>query len=76
MILATIKQFNQKQLMLVQGEDSKKRHLIYLTRNGIFQVILYKMVRFLSEILKKHMKLAKIVKIIIFVNRLGLSYEL
>ena len=70
MILATIKQFNQKQLILVQGEDSKKRHLIYLTRKGSFQVILYKMIRFLSGKLKKHTKLAKIVKISIFVNRL------
>ena len=69
MILATIKQFNQKQLILVQGEDSKKGHLIYLTRKGSFQVILYKMIRFLSGKLKKHTKLAKIVKISIFVNR-------
>ena len=38
MILATIKQFNQKQLILVQGEYSKKGHLIYLTRKGSFQV--------------------------------------
>ena len=68
MILATIKQFNQKQLILVQGEDSKKGHLIYLTRKGSFQVILYKMIRFLSGKLKKHTKLAKIVKISIFVN--------
>ena len=60
MILATIKQFNQKQLILVQGEDSKKGHLIYLTRKGSFQVILYKMIRFLSGKLKKHTKLAKI----------------
>ena len=67
MILATIKQFNQKQLILVQGEDSKKGHLIYLTRKGSFQVILYKMIRFLSGKLKKHTKLAKIS---IFVNRL------
>ena len=70
MILATIKQFNQKQLILVQGEDSKKGHLIYLTWKGSFQVILYKMIRFLSGKLKKHTKLAKIVKISIFVNRL------
>ena len=62
----------QKQLILVQGEDSKKGHLIYLTRKGSFQVILYKMIRFLSGKLKKHTKLAKIVKISIF----GLSYEL
>ena len=70
MILATIKQINQKQLILVQGEDSKKGQLIYLTRKGSFQVILYKMIRFLSGKLKKHMKLAKIVKISIFVNQL------
>ena len=70
MILATIKQFNQKQLILVQGEYSKKGHLIYLTRKGSFQVILYKMIRFLSGKLKKHMKLAKIAKISIFVNQL------
>ena len=59
MILATIKQINQNQLILVQGEDSKKEHLIYLTRKGSFQVILYKMIRFLSGKLKKHTKLAK-----------------
>ena len=59
-----------EQLILVQGEDSKKGHLIYLTRKGSFQVILYKMIRFLSGKLKKHTKLAKIVKISIFVNRL------
>ena len=70
MILATIKQINQKQLILVQGEDSKKGQLFYLTRKGSFQVILYKMIRFLSVKLKKHTKLAKIVKISIFVNRL------
>ena len=70
MILAAIKQFNQKQLILVQGEDSKKGHLICLTQKGSFQVILYKMIRFLSGKLKKHTKLAKIVKISIFVNRL------
>ena len=63
MILATIKQFNQKQLILVQGQDPKKGHLIYLTRKGSFQVILYKMIRFLSGKLKKHTKLAKIVKL-------------
>ena len=56
MILATIKQLNQKQLILVQGEDSKKGHLIYLTQKGSFQVILYKMIRFLSGKLKKHTK--------------------
>ena len=60
----------QEQLILVQGEDSKKGHLIYPTQKGSFQVILYKMIRFLSGKLKKHMKLAKIVKISIFVNRL------
>ena len=70
MILATIKQINQKQLILVQGEDSKKGHLIYLTQKGSFQVILYKMIRFLSGKLKKHTKLAKIVKLSIFVNQL------
>ena len=70
MILATIKQIKQEQLILVQGEDSKKGQLIYLTRKGSFQVILYKMIRFLSGKLKKHTKLAKIVKISIFVNPL------
>ena len=50
----------QEQLILVQGEDSKKGHLIYLTWKGSFQVILYKMSRFLSGKLKKHTKLAKI----------------
>ena len=68
MILATIKQFNQKQLILVQGEDSKKEHLIYLTQKGSFQVILYKMIRFLSGKLKKDTELSKIVKITIFVH--------
>ena len=53
----------QEQLILAQGEDSKKGQLIYLTQKGSFQVILYKMIRFLSGKLKKHMKLAKIVKI-------------
>ena len=47
LILATIK---QEQLILAQGEDSKKGQLIYLMRKGSFQVILYKMIRFLSEI--------------------------
>ena len=70
LILAIVKQINQKQLILVQGVDSKKGQLIYLTRKGSFQVILYKMIRFLSGKLKKHTKLAKIVKISIFVNRL------
>ena len=68
MILATIKQINQKQLILVRGEDSKKGQLIYLMRKGSFQVILYKIITFLSGKLKKHTKLAKIVKISIFVN--------
>ena len=53
----------QEQLILAQGEDSKKGQLIFLMRKGSFQVILYKMIRFLSGKLKKHMKLAKIVKI-------------
>ena len=53
----------QEQLILVQGEDSKKEQLIYLMWKGSFQVILYKIIRFLSGKLKKHMKLAKIVKI-------------
>ena len=70
LILAIVKQINQKQLILTQGVDSKKGQLIYLTRKGSFQVILYKMIRFLSGKLKKHTKLAKIVKISIFVNRL------
>ena len=70
LILAIVKQINQKQLILTQGVDSKKGQLIYLTQKGSFQVILYKMIRFLSGKLKKHMKLAKIVKISIFVNRL------
>ena len=55
---------------LVQGVDPEKGHLICLTRKGSFQVILYKMIRFLSGKLKEHTKLAKIVKISIFVNRL------
>ena len=67
LILATIK---QEQLILAQGEDSKKGQLIYLMRKGSFQVNLYKMIRFLSEILKKHAKLAKIVKISEIFNRL------
>ena len=67
LILAIVK---HEQLILVQGVDSKKGQLIYLTRKGSFQVILYKMIRFLSGKLKKHTKLAKIVKISIFVNRL------
>ena len=33
-----------------QGEDSEEGQLIYLTRKGSFQVNLYKMIRFLSEI--------------------------
>ena len=48
---------------LVQEVDPEKGHLIYLTWKGSFQVILYKMIRFLSEKLKKHTKLAKIVEI-------------
>ena len=60
----------QEQLILVQGEDSKKGQLIYLTRKGSFLVILYKMIRFLSGKLKKHTKLAKIVKIGEIFNRL------
>ena len=57
LILAIVK---HEQLILVQGVDSKKGQLIYLTRKGSFQVILYKMSRFLSGKLKKHTKLAKI----------------
>ena len=53
----------QEQLILAQGEDSKKEQLIYLMWKGSFQVILYKIIRFLSGKLKKHTKLAKIVKI-------------
>ena len=60
----------QEQLILAQGEDCKKGHLIYLMRKGSFQVILYKMIRFLSGKLKKHTKLAKIVKISEIFNRL------
>ena len=63
MILATIKQIKQEQLILAQGEDSKKGQLIYLMQKVSFQVILYKMIRFLSGKLKEHTKLAKIVKI-------------
>ena len=62
--------FKQEQLIPVQGVDSKKGQLIYLICKGSFQVILYKMIRSLSGKLKKHTKLAKIVKISIFVNRL------
>ena len=71
LILAIIKQINQKQgerekiscslSNSVQEVDLEKGHLIYLTRKGSFQVILYKMIRFLSGKLKKHTKLAKIV---------------
>ena len=57
LILAIVK---HEQLILVQGVNSKKGQLIYLTRKGSFKVILYKMIRFLSGKLKKHMKLAKI----------------
>ena len=69
----------QEQLILVQGEDSKKGQLIYLMQKGSFQVILYKMIRFLSGKLKKHTKLAKIVKISILKWNLwpiGLSTKL
>ena len=55
-----------------QGEDSKKGQLIYIMQKGSFQVILYKMIRFLSGKLKKHTKLAKIVKINEIFNRLVL----
>ena len=47
-----------------------KGQLIYLTRKGSFQVKLYKMIRFLSGKLKKHTKLAKIVKISEIFNQL------
>ena len=67
LILAIIK---HEQLILAQGEDSKKGQLIFLMRKGSFQVILYKMIRFLSGKLKKHTKLAKIVKISEIFNRL------
>ena len=43
----------QEQLILAQGEDSKKGQLIYLTPKGSFQVILYKMTRFLSGKIKE-----------------------
>ena len=59
LILAIVK---HEQLILVQGVDSKKGQLIYLMWKGSFQVILYKMIRFLSGKLKKHTKLANIVK--------------
>ena len=59
----------QEQLILAQGEDSKKGQVIYLTWKGSFQVILHKMIRFLSGKLKKHTKLAKIVKITEIFNR-------
>ena len=49
---------------LVQEVDPEKGHLICLTPKGSLQVILYKMIRFLSGKLKKHTKLAKIVKIV------------
>ena len=48
---------------LVQEVDPEKGQLIYLTQKGSFQIILYKMSRFLSGKLKKHTKLAKIAKI-------------
>ena len=60
----------QEQLILAQEEDSKKGQLIYLMQKGSFQVIMYKMIRFLSGKLKKHTKLAKIVKISEIFNRL------
>ena len=60
----------QSLVIHAQGEDSKKGQLIYLTRKGSFQVNLYKMIRFLSGTLKKHTKLAKIVKISEIFNRL------
>ena len=69
----------QEQLILAQGEDSKKGQLIYLMQKGSFQVILYKMIRFLSGTLKKHLKLAKIVKISILkwnLRPIGLSTKL
>ena len=53
LILAIVKQINQKQLILTQGVDSKKGQLIYLTGKGSFQVILYKMIRFLSMEIKE-----------------------
>ena len=60
LILAIVK---HEQLILVKGEDSKKGQLIYLMQKGSFQIILYKMIRFLSGKLKKHTKLAQKVKI-------------
>ena len=39
LILAIVKQINQKQLILTQGVDPKKGQLIYLTQKGSFQVI-------------------------------------
>ena len=69
----------QQQLILAQGKDSKKGQLIYLTQKGSFQVILYKVIRFLSGKLKKHTKLAKIVKISILkwnLQPIGLSTKL
>ena len=44
--------------------------MIYLMGRVVFQVNLYKMIRFLSEIQEKYTKLAKIVKISISFNRL------
>ena len=79
MILAQSSKIKQEQLILVQGEDSKKGQLIYLMRKGSFQVILYKMIRFLSGKLKKHTKLAEIVKISILkwnLQLIGLSTKL
>ena len=68
--LQQLSKIKQEQLILAQVEDSKKGQLIYLTRKGSFQVILYKMIRFLSGKLKKHTKLAKIVKISEIFNQL------
>ena len=77
--IGTSQRSKQEQLILAQGEDSKKGQLIYLMQKGSFQVILYKMIRFLSGKLKKHTKLAKIVKISILKENLqsiGLSTKL
>ena len=37
MILATIKQIKQEQLILIQGEDSKKGQLIILCERVVFK---------------------------------------
>ena len=42
----------QQWVIHAQGEDSEEAQLIYLTQKGSFQVNLYKMIRFLSEIHK------------------------